>query len=158
MEEGETLQGYMDKSIKMLTSVSEYLLKREESRGLEMVNKLIPMQLANKLLPYFVAAGVLDLAGKEITKSNIERIFRGADVEVDRIIINGVGMLKYKNHYVYILAITFLVAANKELTMERIFNTVTAMDVDPDLETAKESVSIYNDFAPKFGFNQVNVK
>ncbi|MGC8586875.1 MAG: hypothetical protein ACP5K9_01120 [Candidatus Micrarchaeia archaeon] len=156
MEEGnETLQGFLEKSLKLASLASSYLLNKEMERGLSTINKLVPMQLANKLLPYFVAAGILDLSGKDITKNNIERMFVGADVEINRIILTGIGMLKYKNHLVYVLSIVFLVSAEKDVTMERLLNTVMSLDVDPDVEVAREAVKVYNELAPQVGLGQI---
>ncbi|MGC8623300.1 MAG: hypothetical protein ACP5TK_01350 [Candidatus Micrarchaeia archaeon] len=150
-EENETLQGFLEKAVKLAADASTYLLENEINRGLSSINKIIPMGLTNKLLPYFVAAGILDLAGKDITKNDIQRLFNGADIEMNRVLLEGIGMLHYRNHLVYILAITLLVSADKEVTMDRLLNTVMALDVDPDVTVARESVKVYNELAPKNG-------
>ncbi|MCL4373711.1 MAG: hypothetical protein M1360_02405 [Candidatus Marsarchaeota archaeon] len=151
-EENETLQGFLENAIKLSTDAAQYLLEKEVNKGLGMINKIIPMGLTNKLLPYFAAAGILDLSGKDITKSDIERLLNAGDVDVNRTLLEGIGMLHYRNHLVYILGIVLLVSAEKEVTMERLLNVAIALDIDPDVGVAREAADVYNELAPKHGF------
>ncbi|MGC8651861.1 MAG: hypothetical protein ACP5UH_01250 [Candidatus Micrarchaeia archaeon] len=154
-DDNETLQGFLENAIRLSTDASQYLLEREVSRGLSMINKIVPLELANKLLPYFTAAGILDLSGKDITKSDIERLLNAADIDVNKALLEGIGMLHYRNHLVYILGIVLLVSSKKEVTMERLLNIAIALDIDPDVSVAREAVDVYNELAPKRGFSPV---
>ncbi len=153
--EGETLQGFLQKAVELAAATVKYLLGKEMERGIQNINKLVPMEYTNQLLPYFIAAGIMDLTGKDISKNNIQRLFVAANKEPNRIILEGIGLLHYKNHLVYILGIVFLVSLEKEVNMEDLLNVAMALDIDPDIEVAREAVKIYNELAPTVGFKTI---
>ncbi|MEM0148106.1 MAG: hypothetical protein QXY10_00740 [Candidatus Micrarchaeaceae archaeon] len=155
MPNDNTLYEKLERYGNLMVDAETYLLEGEMNRGLGAISKIVPEELANKLEPYFIACGVLDIAGMDISKSNIQNMFVAADLIPNRLLTEGVGMLHYRNHLVYILAIIFLKSLNKEITKEVLLGTVEALDILPDVGMARYAIDVYNKLAPKWELEQI---
>ncbi|MGC8730374.1 MAG: hypothetical protein ACP5RP_03260 [Candidatus Micrarchaeia archaeon] len=146
-----------ERYVKLIANATAFLLESEMNRGLGSITKIIPAELASKIEPYFIACGVLDMAGKEITKNNVQKILIGAGANPNKILLDGIGLLHYKNHMLYVLAIIFLNSLGKNINIESILEVAGALNADPDIELAKYAVNVYNMFAPQQGLETVQI-
>ncbi|WP_088819686.1 hypothetical protein [Candidatus Mancarchaeum acidiphilum] len=157
MEEGKSLMQILNDDIGFTRDLISFLLTAQVKRGLAEINSYIPANLAGNVLPYFVAAGVLDITGKDINRNNIERLFNAIGVPVNRDILNGIASIKFKNHLVYVISILFILTSGQEATMDKIINMAIAFDVDPDIALARESVDIFNQVGKEHGFPAIKL-
>ncbi|MEM4064611.1 MAG: hypothetical protein QW582_00120 [Candidatus Micrarchaeaceae archaeon] len=157
MPNDNTLYEKLERYGNLMVDAETYLLEEEMNRGLGAISKIVPEELANKLEPYFIACGVLDMAGREISKNNIQKLFVGANTIPNKVIIEGISLLHYRNHLVYILAMIFLSSAGKKITMENLLSVVSALNTDPDINMAKEAIEVYNKLAPEQGLEAITL-
>ncbi|MGC8568309.1 MAG: hypothetical protein ACP5RP_04065 [Candidatus Micrarchaeia archaeon] len=151
----EELKENLKKYEGVMVATEYYLLESEMNRGISTISLAISPQLKANIEAYIFAAGALYFAGVEITMSNLQNIFVAAGLIPDKILVEGVTNLKFRNRLSYILAIAFLDSLGKKVTIEEILNVVEGFDIDPDYSKAKETIEAYNKFAPQFGLNTV---
>ncbi len=157
MEEGKSLTQILNDDIDFIKNLISFLLSTQVKRGLSEINNFVPANLAGNVLPYFVAAGILDITGKDINKNNIERLFNAAGITVNRDILNGIAGIKFRNHLVYVVSILFILTSGQEVTMNKIINMAIAFDIDPDIALARESVDIFNQVGKQYGFPTIKL-
>ncbi|MGC8730373.1 MAG: hypothetical protein ACP5RP_03255 [Candidatus Micrarchaeia archaeon] len=154
-DNNETMYESLEKYGNLMVKAESYLLETEMKRGLGSISSIIPESLADKIEPYFIACGVLDIAGLDMTKNNIKNLFVAADSKPNELILDGISILHYRNHLVYILAIVLLDSLGKEVTQESLLSVIESMEIQPDISMAKYAVSVYNKLAPDQGLNKI---
>ncbi len=111
-----------------------------------------------QIAPYFTAVKILFLSGQDITKSGIERLLNNADIEINKQTLNTLGVMHENNGMPYLYSIVILVSAKVEVTLQNIITVAISFDqsLNPDLETAKKAVEVYNNLAIKYGLDQIS--
>ncbi len=158
MADNRSLTEILNSDINFVNDIIKYLLGTEMERGVSEINKLIPVELTNQILLYFIASGILDIMGKEINRSTIERLFTAGEFPVNRDILNGVAKIKFKNRMAYIWAILFLYMGDGKITLNKIINIIISFGLDPDIDEAKNSIEVFNEIGAKYGLKPVSIE
>ncbi|MGC8568310.1 MAG: hypothetical protein ACP5RP_04060 [Candidatus Micrarchaeia archaeon] len=141
----------LETSAKFVNTITKYFLESELNSKIDSIFDYISQSFFGDTLPYFVASAIFIIFCRPISKNNLRKLFISAGEIPDQLLIETIDNLHYKNYLIYIIALMFLIEVKQEVTKQKILDIISAFNIEPDVETAKESINIYNQFAQQAG-------
>lgn len=101
------------------------------------------LELSPAIDPYIWAVGTLAFAGKDIERDTVEAVVQAVGITPEDNLLDAIVSLRFRNRLTYIIAVNYLIAIEVEPTVQKVLDTVRAIDVIPDALVAKQAIEYF---------------